>query len=165
MNKHKILIAFFGTALVFTACKKNDVQNEALQQTSSTSQSKTVSSWSSQKQDDFTEYSTVLQDKNITEDIASKGLVLAYKKTSDAFVALPYSEKTADGSYSWYYQISDGNIAFAADAYEAAKAPSTNQNFSYLIFSEQKLNDLEGKGISKAQLMKLSYKDAAALLK
>jgi hypothetical protein len=169
MNKHKILAAVFGAAIVFTACKKTDVQREAAQNqvsaTTTAAQWKPLNNWTSQSQEKYTVYSNTVEDKNISSAIASKGLVLAYKKTSSSVVALPTDEKGSNGSYFWYYQISDGAIVFSADAYGTAKTPGADQSFAYFIVSPEKLNELQEKGYSKAELMKLSYENAAALLK
>lgn len=169
MNKHKILTAMLGAAVVFTACKKSDVKSEALQNQASvssvSSQWKSLSNWTTQNQEEYKVHSNTIEDKSITSDVASKGLVLAYKKTSNSIVALPADEKGSSGSYFWYYQIANGNIAFSADAYGDAKTPGVEQSFAYFIISPEKLNELQEKGYSKVQLMKLSYENAAALLK
>ena len=166
MNKHKILTAVLGTALIVVACKKADLQNEFFPKTSSSaSEWKSLTDWSSQSEENYTVYTTTIEDKTITSDIASQGLVLAYKKTSGSTVALPCDEKGSNGSYFWYYQISDGNIVFSADAYGKTNKPGRDQGFAYYIISPDKLNDLQTKGYSKAQLMKLTYEEASKLLK
>jgi len=169
MNKHKILVTILGAAIVFASCKKSDVQHDAFQKAnltpSVTAQWKSLNNWSSQSEEKYTVYSNAVTDTNITSSIASKGLVLAYKKTSNSIVALPSDEKESNNSYLWYYQISDGNIVFSADAYGQAEKPGANQAFAYFVISPEKLKDLETKGYSKAQLMKLSYENAVALLK
>jgi hypothetical protein len=170
MNKHKILVAILGAAAIaFASCKKTDVQHDAIQKSnltpSVTAQWKSLNNWSSQSEEKYTVYSNAVTDTNITSSIASKGLVLAYKKTSSSIVALPSNEKESNSSYFWYYQISDGNIVFSADAYGQAEKPGVNQAFAYFVISPEKLQVLEAKGYSKAQLMKLSYENAAALLK
>jgi len=168
MNKHKILVAVLGAALVFASCKKSDVQANNAAKSSSTSvaaQWKSLNNWSSQSEDQYTVYSNSVTDSSITSSVASQGLVLAYKKTSSSIVTLPSDESASSGSYFWYYQISNGNIVFSADAYGQAEKPGTSQSFAYFVISPEKLNDLQSKGYSKAQLMKLSYENAAALLK
>jgi len=171
MNKHQILVAVLGATLVFASCKKSDVQNDmSLSQRMNNikyaaAQWKTLNNWSSESEEKYTVYSNSVEDQNITSSVASKGLVLAYKKTSGSIATLPSDEKTANGSYFWYYQISNGNIVFSADAYGQAGKPGAEQNFAYFIVSPEKLKDLEAKGYSKAQVMKLSYENAAALLK
>jgi hypothetical protein len=164
MNKHKIFAAVLGATIVFTACRKNDLQKEAVQNQASSGM-KTVSSWSSEKMDKYTEFSSTVEDKNITSDIVSKGLVLAFKKSSNSVVSLPASEKSGLSAYSWYYQVAEGSIVFSADAYGLAKEPASNQSFDYFVVSEEKIKDLESKGYSKDQLMNLSYSDAASLLR
>ena len=169
MKKHKILLAFFGAALVFASCKKSDIQPPVSQQmksvTASGPQWKSLSNWAAQSEDKYTVYSNVVADSNITSSVASKGLVLAFKKTANSIVALPYDEKTSNGSYFWYYQISSSNIVFSAEAFDNAKQPSAELGFAYFIISPEKLNDLEAKGYSRAQLMKLSYDNVATLVK
>ena len=164
MNKHRIFAAVLGATVIFTACRKNDLQKEALQNQAS-SQMKTVSNWPSEKMDKYTEFSSTIEDKNITSDVVSKGLVLAFKKSSNSVINLPASEKSGLSAYTWYYQVAEGSIVFSADAYGLAKAPNSNQSFDYFILSEEKIKDLESKGYSKDQLMNLSYSDAAALLR
>lgn len=169
MNKHTILVTALGATLVFASCRKSDVQADASKNSNSTAlasaQWKSLSNWSSESEENYTAYSNSVEDQNITSAVASKGLVLAYKKTSTSVVALPSEEKAGNGSYFWYYQISSGNIVFSANAYEQAEKPGSKQSFAYFVISPEKLKDLETKGYSKAQLMKLSYENAAVLLK
>lgn len=167
MNKHKFLAALLFAGVAFTACKKTDVQQNVPTQTSAATPSsewKTVSSWSSEKEEQYTVYNSTIEDNSITSAIASDGLVLAYKKSNGVAQVLPFEEKINGGSYFWYYQVSEGSITISADAYGSAKQPSI-EGIRYFVLSADKLNELEGKGYSKARLMKLSYENAAALLK
>src|SRR5205809_1139513 len=94
-----------------------------------------------------------------------KCLVLVYKKSGSTVTALPYEEQAATGSYFWYYQVASGSLSITADAYDGAKTPSADQSFKYFVVSADKLAELEAQGHSKAELMKLTYENAAAILK
>ena len=167
MNKRQLFVAGLSAALVFTACKKQDVQNEAPEAAvaAPVAEWKSVGNWSAQSQDKYTVYSTTIEDKNITASVAASGLVLAYKKSANGTTALPFEEKGTEGSYFWYYQVSEGNFQIVADAYGKAVAPSADQGFNYFVVTAEKLNELNEKGYTKAELMKLTYETAAALLK
>lgn len=172
MNKHKMLALVMGAALLVTACKKNDLEQTTANQAktaiapASASTWKSLGNWSSQSQDKYTVYSKQLQDSSITGTVASKGLVLVYKKNGSSIQSLPFEEKGANGaSYFWYYQVASGVLSVNADAYGGAQAPSADNSFTYFVVSKEKLTDLESKGHAKSELMTLSYENAASLLK
>lgn len=170
MNKHKFLVFGLSAVLFATSCRKNDVQAPAETKTTETaavqaSEWKTASKWSSESEGQYTVYSTAVTDANLTSAIAGKGLVLVYRKTGNDVAALPLEEKANGGSYFWYYQVSEGNVTLLADAYGSVAAPGAAQSFKYFIVSAEKLSELEGKGYSRAELMRLSYENAATILK
>jgi hypothetical protein len=177
MNKHKFLVLGLGAVLLFTACKKADLQQAttaaaaataataAAATTNSTSANwRSISNWSAQSQDKYTVYSTQVTDSSITSPVASKGLVLVYKRSGNTVTALPYEEKATTGSYFWYYQVASGTLSVIADAYDGAKTPAADQSFKYFVLSADKLATLETQGHTKAELMKLTYENAAAIL-
>jgi|GEM_PF-1528593 len=175
MNKQKFLILGMSVALLVTACKKNDLQQSvaaastttaAAAATASTSANwRSISNWSAQSQDKYTTFTSAIGDSSISGSVASKGLVLVYKKSGSTVTALPYEEQAATGSYFWYYQVASGNLSITADAYDGAKTPAADQSFKYFVVSADKLAELEAQGHSKAELMKLTYENAAAILK
>lgn len=169
MNKHKFLIPFLTAALSITACKKNDLLQSTQQKAATATlinntQWKSVSAWSGEKEENTTVYSGSLSDTSINAGIASKGLVLVYKKSGNTITALPAEVKTDKGSYFWYYQVSQGNITLVADAEGTATTPK-EEGFTYFAISADKLKTLETQGYTKANLMTLTYENASAILK
>jgi hypothetical protein len=169
MNKHKLMVLGLSAVLFASSCKKNDMESSIAQASAAkavqTSEWKSISKWSTQSQENYAVYSSNLQDSSISSSVASQGLVLAYKKNGSTVSALPYEEKAGAGSYFWYYQVSQGGIAIMADAYGGATTPASSLGFKYFVISADKLSQLESAGHSKAELMKLSYDEASALLK
>ena len=174
MNKKKLLVWAFGAAMMVTACRKNDVLNNTASapaaaatsaDTTTASSWKAFSNWSAEPQEKYTVYTNTIDASSISAAVASKGLVLVYKKSGSNIIALPGEEKGSTGSYFWYYQVSQGKLSITADAYDHAPAPGAEQNFRYFILSAEKLDELQGKGYSKAELMTLTYENAAAILK
>ena len=169
MNKHKLMVLGLSAVLFASSCKKNDLQNSVAQASPAkavqSSEWKSISNWSTQSQENYKVYSSNVQDSAISSAVASQGLVLAYKKNGSTVSALPYEEKAGTGSYFWYYQVSQGGIAIMADAYGGATTPANSLGFKYFVISADKLSQLESAGHSKAELMKLSYDEASALLK
>jgi hypothetical protein len=110
-------------------------------------------------------YSNKVTDQSITAAITQGGMVLAFKKNGTTISPLPSEEKNGADSYFWYYQVSEGSIVFNVDAYGNAAAPAAANSFKYYVISASQLKDLEQKGYSKAELMRLTYENAQALLK
>jgi len=169
MNKHKLMVLGLSVVLFASSCKKNDMESTVAQSSAASavksSDWKSISKWSTQSQENYTVYSSNLQDSTISSSVASQGLVLAYKKNGTTISALPYEEKAGTGSYFWYYQVSQGGISIMVDAYGGATTPASSLGFKYFVISADKLNQLESAGHSKAELMKSSYDEASALLK
>ncbi|MFL5740696.1 MAG: hypothetical protein ACJ75B_10795 [Flavisolibacter sp.] len=167
MNK-KFLAAVFSAAVLVTACKKSDVQQTAVNTPAvaaasvSSSNWKSLSSWNSQPQEKYTTYSNKISDSTISAAVAGKGLVLVYKKSGTDISALPFEEKGT--SNFWYYQVSQGRLVVLVDTYGTTAAPAQGQSIKYFVLSADKLNELQSKGYSKAELMKLSYENAIAIL-
>lgn len=169
MKKHNLIAFGFGIALLATACKKNDVKETSTESvpavTAATSNWTALGNWAKQAEENSALYSSKVEDKNITSAIAQGGMVLAFKKNGNDITALPVEEKNGTASYFWYYQISEGTIVFNADASVTASTPSSANSFKYFIISADQLKDFELKGYSKAELMRLTYENAQALLK
>jgi hypothetical protein len=105
-------------------------------------------------------YSSTIEDAAITSDVASNGLVLVYKKGSAENMALPSEEGK---SFFWYYQVSEGSLQIHADAY-GSRQPGTDVSVQYFVLTADKLAQLDSDGYSKAELMKLTYENAKAIL-
>lgn len=165
---NKLIILGLGLATLATSCRKTDAVYDTAASTEKVAapakaEWTSVSGWSTNKQEKFTVYNGKIADQNITDAIASKGLVLAFKKNGISIQSLPFQEKGASDAY-WYYQVSKGEISFACDNY-SGEQQLQNNSFTYFILSAEKLADLEKKGYSQIQLMQLSYEDTRALLK
>ena len=146
MKKHNLIAFGFGIALLATACKKNDVKETSTESvpavTATTSSWTALGNWSKQTEENSAVYSSKVEDKNITSAIAQGGMVLAFKKNGNDITALPVEEKNG-----------------------TASTPSSANSFKYFIISADQLKDFEQKGYSKAELMRLTYENAQALLK
>src|SRR4051812_29065557 len=169
MKKHTITTIGLGLALSLTACKKTDVQAGSANTAASVESVKaspwrTVDGWSVEAAEGYSVYNKTIQDATISEDVASSGLVLVFKRGTNEATALPVEEKATGKSYFWYYQVSECTLAINADAYGSTKSPGA-ENICYYVLNSAKLAELEKKGYSKAELMRLSYENAAALLK
>jgi hypothetical protein len=162
MKNFKLPVLGFSLLLFVASCKKEDVKpvdasvNQNALVSANSSQWKSLSNWSTLAGDKAT-YFSKLADSAITADVARTGLVLAFAKGDEGIQALPFSGK--DNSY-WYYQISKGSISFTTDASNASV-----KQFSYFVFSQQQLQQLEASGYSKSKLMQMTYNDVATLLK
>lgn len=164
MLKHTSLLLALGATLTFTACKKTDAAYEpsAAPQAEATTTAtawKAAGEWKTSQQEQFKIQYAILEDKAITADVAAKGLVLVYAKDASGVQSLPYQSSQSD--VFWYYQVAEGSVLVSCDVYGSAKASAPE--FTYFIFSEEKIADLEKSGKSKGDLMNLSFGQAAAL--
>jgi len=166
---NKLIIFGLSLATLATSCRKTDAayeaNTEAINQVIAPVKAEwtAVPSWSTNKQEKFTIFNGTIADQNITDAVAGKGLVLAFKKNGSSIQSLPVQEKGASDAY-WYYQVSKGEISFACDNY-SGEPNLQNNSFSYFILSESQLADLEKKGYSQIQLLQLSYEETKAVLK
>lgn len=170
MKKQKLIVFGFGIALLISACRKNDIHEAKTTSvptvaTPAVSNWISLSNWTKQSEENYAVYSNKIEDKAITTAVAEDGLILAFKKTGNTITALPVEEKGDDNSYFWYYQVAEGSLLFNADAYGTTETPGATQSFKYYIISSDQLKELELKGYSKAELMRLTYENAQALLK
>lgn len=166
MLKHTSLLLALGAMLTFTACKKTDAAYEAsaapqAETTATTTATawKAAGEWKTSQQEQFRIQYAILEDKAITAEVAAKGLVLVYAKDASGIQSLPYQSSQSD--VFWYYQVAEGSVLVSCDVYGSAKASAPE--FTYFIFSEEKMNELEKSGKSKGELMNLSFEQAAAL--
>jgi len=166
MSKHKLTIIGFSLVFLITSCRKNDVPyNETADniEVSKSSDWKLIANWASEKNEKFSTFTSAIEDGNITTDVVSKGLVLAFTKSGNSINALPYQQSGGNDAY-WYYQVSPSSITFLIDAYKENKTLKSTE-FKYFIVTPDQLKDLETKGYSRIELMLLTYEDAVALLK
>ena len=165
MNKLKLPVLGLGLILLITSCKKSDTHNPDILKNdvpaSQASEWKIVNNWNSAKGDEFTSYNSTIEDTTITNAVAGSGLVLAFTKNGNGVNALPYEEKETNNY--WHYQILKGAIIFSFDHF-SGKESLTTTAFKYYVFTPEKLKDLEVKGHSKIELIKLSYENVTAIL-
>ena len=172
MKKHNLVAFGFGIALLATACKKTDMQQAPKEQaapvaavTAPASNWTILGNWSKKTEENYATYSNPVNDKAITAAIAEGGMVLAFMKNGNNITALPVEEKGNGSSSFWYYQVAAGTVVFNADAYGTTAAPGAERSFKYYVLTSDQLKDLEQKGYSKAELMRLTYENAQAILK
>lgn len=169
MNKFKLSAFGFGLMLLIASCKKEDVQQAnasktqapASMATTATSEWRSLNNWTSSKGEKVTAYFSKVSDSAVTTDVARSGLVLAFFKNSEGVQSLPFLQK--NNSY-WYYQVAKGSISFSVEDYSGTIKLNANQ-FTYFVFTPQKLQELGSAGYSKSKLMQMSYADIAGLLK
>jgi hypothetical protein len=166
MNKHQSSI--LGTALLFllASCSKMDVQKQEELPEATVEAPVSTGAWkalslNSSKQEGFTVHTAQISDLGLSASVAEEGLVLVFRKNGNATITLPSED--AAGNF-WYYQVSENSIQINCDAYGANQEVERNQNFNYFILSSEKIKSLEEKGTSKADLLQLTYEQAAALL-
>lgn len=175
-------VPFISVAIVlfFFSCKKNDVQapvntasttnntakinvNPALNLKTSSAWT-SVSNWQVANQQNFSLYYASINDAAITNAVATSGLVLVYKKSSDGtIVRLPFEEKSGSQLVNyWYYQVSNGKVLITRDSYNKTGA-STSDTFQYVIFSADQLTKLNQQGYDRSKLMSVNYTDVVKL--
>lgn len=173
--KNTKFLAIVVAMFIFVSCKKNDLQdvsfnNDPVNNTESSvdnsatakpsfSEWASVSNWNNEKKDGYNVYTGSFTDPTITSDITSSGLVLVFAKTGNTTESLPYNRE----NISWYYQVANGSIAVTATA-SANATIDKSQTFSYVVLSKDQLNNLEAKGVTKSQLMNLSYQNVVSVL-
>lgn len=175
-------VPFIGLAIVlfFYSCKKNDVQTAPGTTSTTTNTAKitvdsslnlkstsawtTVTGWQVANQQSFSLYYASLNDAAITNTVATSGLVLVYKKSSDGTVVrLPFEEKSGSQLLNyWYYQVSNGKVLITRDSYNKSDA-STSDTFKYVIFSADQLTKLAQQGFDRSKLMSIGYTDVVKL--
>jgi len=165
MKKQIFAIVGISVMLFASSCRKTDVAQDPLNQTTSTAAPAvwtSLNSWTSAKQEKFTSNSATIQNANITDAVVKDGMVLVFKKSGNEIKSLPFQDKAVNAS--WYYQVANGSITISSDNYGAAQNLNT-QSFAYFVVTPEKLSDLQAKGKSEMDLLALSYEDAAAILK
>ena len=166
MNKHKFLTIGLAVALFATSCRKNDLAVNEDQPTPAvqTAEWRSAGDWTSSKEDNYTSYSTNIQDPSITKDVVENGLVLLYAKYGNEVFSLPHQTKGVVNA-SWHYEISENTLAIDADVYSENATMDNKQSFSYFILTSDKIKSLEESGHNMSELMTLTYENAKNLLK
>jgi hypothetical protein len=166
MNKHNLILGLAVVAM-FSACRKTDLQSNALpeQQPVAVAKAvdnwKSVSSWNSTASGNATSYSSKIEDSRLSTEVVNKGLVLVFMKHGDKVVSLPYTEEGK--KVNWHYQVSDNVLQINGDA--TGSSEISNEQISYFVLSPEKIKSLEADGTSKLDLMSFTYEKAAAILK
>jgi hypothetical protein len=164
MKNYKLPFVGFAFILLVASCRKEDIQakNTVNNLTASnTATWKSLSNWSSSKNENVTTYFSKVSDSSITSDVVNAGFVLVYKKSGSDIQSLPFQEK--DNKTYWYYQVSNGSLRVNSD--NNAGQNLNAQSFSYFVITPEKLSALEASGKTKLDLLQLSYEQVAALLK
>jgi len=163
-NRHLPLLGL-GLAIFAISCKKADVQND---NAASKDQSglaannavvsnwKTVDSWQTIAGKNSTTYQSKIEDAAITADVASNGLVLVYANNGKTIESLPFEQKMGALTYSWYYEVSEGMVNVSS-AVRGSGGAAVNQSVRYFVLTPQQLDDMQAKGISRSDLMDMSY--------
>jgi hypothetical protein len=165
MKNYKLPFLGFALVLLIASCRKEDIQakNTAnnLSAISNTAQWRSLSNWSSSKNEEITTYFSKVSDSSITSNVVNAGFVLVFKKNGSDIQSLPFQEKSSK-TY-WYYQVSGGSLRINSD--NNAGQNLNAQSFAYFVISPEKLSALEASGKTKLDLLQLSFEQAEALLK
>jgi hypothetical protein len=165
MKNYKLPFLGFALVLLIASCRKEDIQanntTNNLSAVSNTAQWKSLSNWSSSKNEEITTYFSKVSDSSITSNVVNAGFVLVFKKNGSDIQSLPFQEKSSK-TY-WYYQVSGGSLRINSD--NNAGQNLNAQSFAYFVISPEKLSALEASGKAKLDLLQLSFEQAEALLK
>jgi hypothetical protein len=170
----KLSFVVLSVALFATACKKSDYLDANTTTATpgtpaaatATSPWKSLVGWQSKNYDKATVFTSRIADSSITSSVLSQGMVLAYKKSGTTIEALPLQQTVNGTSYFWFYQATQGGLQISvSESGSSTLAPATDHSLVYFVITPEKLSQLEAQGSTKAQLMNLSYEQAAALLK
>jgi hypothetical protein len=150
--------------LAITSCKKSDLNESNENQTPELSlATATTQEW--QVTNDWKAsgnlHESTISNSAITEDIAANGLVLIYiKDIHGSAVLLPARiEQT-----NWFYQVENGLVQINA-VQKDGTAFKNDQTFSFVLFSQDQLNRIAEKGITKFDLMKMDREQVKQLSK
>jgi hypothetical protein len=183
MKNVKFSILGLSLLLLTASCKKEDFQetNQTDAETVATETAQagwqSATNWETVNQQTLSVQYFTINDDNITDEVADKGLVLVFKKNENAINALPFEEANAGTAKAeeaganeksnanyWYHQVAKGSLLVSCDLYTASATPNTANSFKYFIITPEKLQSLEKDGYTTDKLMNLSYADAASLL-
>jgi hypothetical protein len=157
INKLILGIGVFGS-LTLLSCRKEETSVNTQAPTGTESSIASLSAWNTVssnagKSTTGSEHSGYINDGLITADVANSGLVLLFSKAAGTDNATSFAEASVDGNY----HVETGNIVVNG------VVQLKDQQFQYVIFSEDQLKQLADKGYSRDQLVSLSYKQAFAL--
>jgi hypothetical protein len=142
--------------------EKENIQTASTQNQASESDWMPATQWNTAERPTHTVYFTNIKTGNITAANANNALVRIYKKDNSGKIsstALPFEENVGSQKLYWYYEINEGEIMVSVDVYGSKTNPLTNSSFKYIILDNATVGDMESKGISKKQLMRMSYED------
>jgi hypothetical protein len=118
-----------------------------------------ATAWNKVEQPTYSIYTSNIKG-DISAENAEQGMVRVFKSTGKNAVpvALPF-EETVDGQKQyWYYQVTEGNVMVAVDAYGSkAVNPADQTQFKLVILNKDVLSSFEEKGTSRADIMNMSY--------
>jgi hypothetical protein len=168
MNKHPIVLGL-GVLLLFSACRKNDLQSNATAEvpeviarsSASLTSWRTVTNWNKSESESQSGHDVKFHDSRIDPDVIQNGLVLVYLKKDNNINALPFTE-SGKALINWNYQVSENTVQVNTDA--ASEADLSKAQILYFILSSEKLGSLEQAGHSKIEVITFSYEKAAQLL-
>jgi hypothetical protein len=154
-----------------SSCTKDELRSEqeftepVVEVTATATPVATVSEWQpvrewSVAQESKSQAGTI-SNAAITTDVVDNGLVLVFAKKGDVAQSLPYT----DGDIYWNYQVEAGQVSINAAATTEAGKIDRQQAFQYIVLSKEQVDALETKGVSRDQLINMSYLQAIALTK
>lgn len=150
-----------------SSCSKNELRSEQLYtapvveataaaapSTATVSAWQPVSEWSAVQEGKA--HSGSISNAAITTGVADNGLVLVFAQKGNSTQSLPYT----DGDVYWNYQVEEGKVVINAAGTKDGMTIDRQQAFQYVVLSKEQLDVLETKGITKNELINLSYSQA-----
>ncbi len=103
-----------------------------------------------------TEFNGTVSETALNADILADGLVLLFAKQGESIVTLP----STVGGTEWSYEIATSSIALRANSTETL---GTSVSVRYVVIPAAKIKSLETSGITRNDLMNMSYEKASSL--
>jgi hypothetical protein len=146
--------------MAFTEETPSAIVSQTTAATAVLSDWKPVSTWNTVKKQAGTTWSGTIEDAAITSDIVNNGLILVFAKNGNAGQSLLYMQA---GDAYWYYQVEAGRITINTETVNGNASIDKDQSFQYVMLSKEQLDELETKGVTRDDLVKLSWEEATTM--
>ena len=178
MKKLQAPIAGFLLLLATAGCRK-DIQENLKSSSTETVQVSTEGtakqngitesewqgslSWTSVERPTYSIFFTTIK-SDISAETAEAGIVRVFKSSANGKQqSLPFEETVNGQKYYWYYQVTEGTVMIAVDAYGSKTNPADASLFKTVVLNKDAVTSLEAKGNSRARLMDMSVESITAV--
>ncbi|MFL5772648.1 MAG: hypothetical protein ACJ75F_05795 [Flavisolibacter sp.] len=179
MKKLQAPIAGAIILLLATAgCRKDFQENHSSNSTEATPTLKTETvkqngitesewqgnlSWTSVERPTYSIFFTTIK-SDISAETADAGIVRVFKSSANGKQqSLPFEETVNGQKYYWYYQVTEGTVMIAVDAYGSKNNPADASLFKTVVLNKDAVTSLVAKGNSRAGLMDMSVETITAV--